>query len=119
MPRYISPEKRPTEWEREVLDILEEECCEVGQRAIKVERFGVKESQPGQPLTNKERLGREIGQLLFMIDLAQSYGLVDLLQMKVGYAEKPDQLRDYMQTEPPGGWDFWNPESVLKFRAGS
>lgn len=103
--RYKSPEVLPTPWERELIDILEEECMEVGQRGIKLTRFGAQEAQPGQPLTNKERLGREIGQLLYMINLATREGLVDELQVKVGYAEKPGQLRVYMQAEPPGGWD--------------
>lgn len=102
--RYISPVPLPTAFEAELLDILKEECMEVAQRAIKTTRFGVEETQSGQEYTNKQRLSREIGQLRYMIYLADWYGLIDEQEMNAGYFEKPRQLERYMQQEPPEGW---------------
>lgn len=39
-----------------LLSILAEECCEVGQRVSKALRFGLDEVQPGQDLSNAERI---------------------------------------------------------------
>lgn len=46
-----------------LLWILAEECNEVAQRASKAARFGLGEIQPGQPLTNAERLMGEFAEL--------------------------------------------------------
>lgn len=62
--RFISPEPVPSPYENELLIILSEECNEVGQRAAKMQRFGINEIQPGQPHTNRERLSQEVGDLM-------------------------------------------------------
>lgn len=46
-----------------LLVILAEECAEVAQRASKALRFGMDEIEPGQKLTNRERLCGEISDL--------------------------------------------------------
>jgi len=46
--KFITPCELPTEYEREVLTILMEECAEVIQRASKALRFGLDEVQPEQ-----------------------------------------------------------------------
>jgi hypothetical protein len=43
---------------------VSEECSEVSQRVTKLLRFGSAETQPGQPLTNQERLEDEFADLL-------------------------------------------------------
>lgn len=43
-----------------LLWVLAEECAEVAQRASKAARFGLDEVQPGQELTNEERLWQEM-----------------------------------------------------------
>lgn len=43
-----------------LLWVLAEECAEVAQRASKAARFGLDEVQPGQALTNEERLWQEM-----------------------------------------------------------
>ena len=48
-----------------------EECCEVAQRAIKAQRFGVHEVQPGQPLSNRERLRLELADLKAVVELLE------------------------------------------------
>ncbi|HYH65426.1 MAG TPA: hypothetical protein VD866_12085 [Urbifossiella sp.] len=47
-----------------LLTILAEECAEVAQRASKALRFGLAEVEPGQPLTNAQRLMREVNDLI-------------------------------------------------------
>lgn len=47
-----------------LLTILAEECTEVAHRATKALRFGLGEVQPGQGLTNAERIVYELTDLL-------------------------------------------------------
>ena len=42
-----------------LLWLVSEECNEVGQRASKAARFALSEVQPGQPLSNAERIVQE------------------------------------------------------------
>lgn len=105
MEKYKTPEALPTLFEDELLKVLIEECSEVIQRASKLQRFGRDEQQPGQPLTNRERLSEEIGQLLFMIEMLARFDLLDDLETKIGISNKFDALVRYMQNEPPEGWE--------------
>jgi hypothetical protein len=43
-----------------LLTVLSEECAEVSQRVSKALRFGLAEVQPGQTMTNAERIVEEI-----------------------------------------------------------
>lgn len=58
---------------------LAEECAEVAQRASKAARFGLDEIQPGQSLTNEERLWQEMNDLAgvgeMIISLRKAGGL--------------------------------------------
>jgi len=47
-----------------LLTKLAEECSEVAQRALKAAHFGPGEIQPGQPMTNAERLHQEFCDLI-------------------------------------------------------
>lgn len=71
----------PSEEERERLYLLIEECNEVIHAASKILRFGSQEYYAPRDETNKESLEKEIGQLLFIIDLLVSSG--DLNDYKV------------------------------------
>lgn len=102
MSRFITPEPLPTAHEAELLENLIEECAEVIQRATKMLRFGVKEIQPDQPLTNAERLAVEAGQLLHMIDVCLDAGLMTRESLAAGRAEKARKLPIYMQTQADG-----------------
>jgi len=53
-----------------------EEACEVGQRISKALRFGLTEVQPGQPLTNAERIVQEFHDLYAMLDWLQQGGQI-------------------------------------------
>ncbi len=52
-----------------LLSILAEECAEVAQRASKALRFGLAESQPGQPLSNAERIRLEFADLCAVYEM--------------------------------------------------
>lgn len=103
--RYVTPEELPTPHQCEVLAILIEECAEVIQRATKMLRFGIEETQPGQEYTNRERLGHEVGDVSEMIDMACRAGLMTNLDICVGRSRKRRQLEVYMQTEEETGHD--------------
>jgi hypothetical protein len=98
--KFVSPCSPPTPYEREVLTILIEECAEVQQRATKMLRFGCDEVQPGQALTNSERLAHEMGDLLAMFDVAVTIGLIDWRHVEMMRSKKMRKLAKYMQTLP-------------------
>lgn len=96
--RFVSPEPPPTAYEAELLTILIEECAEVQQRATKMLRFGVAEVQPGQSLTNAQRLSEEVGDLLVMINYAERSGLLERTSIEAGQRRKHVKLAKYLQT---------------------
>jgi hypothetical protein len=59
-----------------LLTIVAEECAEVAQRASKALRFGLDEIQPGQPLTNAERIMEEFDYLYAVILMCQNRALL-------------------------------------------
>lgn len=79
-----------------LLACLAEECDEVGQRCMKALRFGLDEIQPGQPLTNAERIVVEYYDLLAVVLLLREEGIlpfdaeapVELLEAKQAKVEK-------------------------------
>ena len=52
-----------------LLSCLIEECAEVIQRATKAQRFGLREIQPDQFLTNEQRLAAELADLTGVLQL--------------------------------------------------
>lgn len=54
-----------------LLVCLIEECAEVIQRACKAIRFGLTDVEPGQPLSNRERVETELVDLQAVIQLNQ------------------------------------------------
>lgn len=98
--KFVSPCPPPTPHERELLEILIEECAEVQQRATKMLRFGVQEVQPSQPLTNAQRLAREYGDVIEVSERLMQIGLVPEEDVIIGRANKRRQLAKYMQTTP-------------------
>lgn len=98
--KFVTPEPLPTPYEREILTILIEECAEVQQRATKLLRFGRDEVQRDQPHSNMMRLSQELGDLMEMVKLAKSIGLVSKEGMLDGMKRKEWHLRKYLQTVP-------------------
>lgn len=59
-----------------LLSCLAEECTEVGQRVSKALRFGLAEVQPGQSLTNAERIMEEFTDLVSVVEMLIAEGVL-------------------------------------------
>jgi len=106
--RYVSPVKPPEGLDRELLDVLVEECGEVItecaaiiKRATKALRFGLEEKQPGQELTNAQRLAREIGDLNETVRRLVVRRVLDRAEIEEGQFAKSQQLDKYLQNQVP------------------
>lgn len=88
-----------TDYEREILTILMEECAEVTQAASKLLRFG-KEKHPDTGLSNSLVLATEMGDLEAIMSMTEDAGLVD--RETIGHANmrKRERLAYFMQTKP-------------------
>lgn len=58
-----------------LLTCLAEEAVEVAQRATKAMRFGCDEVQPGQALTNVQRISQELSELHALAELLEEEGV--------------------------------------------
>ena len=54
---------------KEVMDILQEECAEVIQAVSKINRFGIDNAKPGTEYSNREHFEEELGDVLAMVDI--------------------------------------------------
>ena len=80
-----------------LLTKLAEECQEAGIRALKCQQFGLDEIQPGQSLTNKERLFGELNDIKGVLELLYANGVdydVDGIAV-IEKMDKIDHFRDY------------------------
>jgi hypothetical protein len=59
-----------------LLACLSEEADEVGQRVMKALRFGLREKQAGQPLTNDDRICDELRDLIAVAHVLHSEGVI-------------------------------------------
>jgi NTP pyrophosphatase (non-canonical NTP hydrolase) len=80
---------------KEIMDILQEECAEVIQAVSKCNRFGLYNAKPGKPLTNAQHLEGEIGDLLAMVDLLQSKGIITKAGVDAAQAAKVEKLKKW------------------------
>lgn len=94
---FVSPCPPPSPREREVIELLIEECAEVIHRATKALRFGLEEIQPGQDLENWQRLAREVGDVNEVVNLAKKCGIFTGSEIKAGEEHKRLQLAKYLQ----------------------
>lgn len=80
-----------------LLTKLAEECQEAGVRALKCQQFGMKEVQPGQFLTNEERLFGELNDIKGVLELLYANGVeYDVNGLAViEKMNKIDKFRDY------------------------
>ena len=81
--------------EKEVMDILQEECAEVIQAVSKCSRFGIDNYKPGKPLTNREHLEEELGDLLAMVDIMREMGIVSWGNLEVAKVAKIEKLKKW------------------------
>lgn len=96
--RYIPNGTPLTPYERELLDILQEEAAEVIQAASKLKRFG-KENRPDTGESNSAVLGHEVGDLSEMIERVVDVGLIMRQDVTDGQLRKRARLLKFMQTE--------------------
>ena len=83
------------ERDREVLDILQEECAEVIVAVSKISRFGLDNFKPGKPKTNREHLAEELGDLQAMIDLCIEFNLVGSEKISIAADNKIAKLKQW------------------------
>jgi hypothetical protein len=98
--RYVSPFPPVTPRERELLQILAEECSEVAVRISKMLRFGRDESNPATGVTNKLELSKEVGDLCAMVDMCENAGLIDTAEVIAALERKLKKVPQYLQSEP-------------------
>lgn len=77
------------------MNILSEECAEVVQAVSKCHRFGLNNFKPGKPLTNAQHLEGEIGDVLAMVDLLQSMGVVTEAGLNTAKIAKIEKLKKW------------------------
>lgn len=97
--KFKSPCPPPTPAQIEILACLIEECAEVQQRATKMIRFGFGEVQPGQTMSNMQRLSAEVGDLEVVLKKALDVGLLDLGEIEIGMASKRKHLAKFLQQD--------------------
>ena len=95
--RFISPEPPLSGYQAELILIFMEECAEAAHRASKLSRFGIDETQPGQTLTNRQRLSIEYGQIIAIASLLSQEDMISELVVQHAVDEKKEKLRKYMQ----------------------
>jgi NTP pyrophosphatase (non-canonical NTP hydrolase) len=81
--------------EKEIMDILQEECAEVIVAISKISRFGADNFKPGKPKTNREHLAEELGDLQAMIDLCIKFNSVGSEQVSVAADNKITKLKQW------------------------
>lgn len=82
------------EKQREILVITQEECAEVIQEISKIFRFGIND-QHKDGMLHKEKLEMEIGDLLCMINLLTSHGIIRPDEVKFAVDNKASKLKKW------------------------
>ena len=90
-----------TDYERETLEVLQEECAEVIVAASKMKRFGTFQTNPATSVKNNVEFCMELGNLLAMIDRVQALPFYDEKVVLRGYRSKIEKLPTYTQYSPP------------------
>jgi len=85
--------------EKEVMDILQEECAEVIQAVSKISRFGIDNYKPGKPKTNRQHLEEELGDVIAMIDILQRMEIVSWTNIEVAKIAKIEKLKLWSNIE--------------------
>jgi NTP pyrophosphatase (non-canonical NTP hydrolase) len=80
-----------------LLTILGEECAEVAQRASKALRFGLGEVQPGQELTNAERIEGELTDLFSVVEMLVDEGHLVLKNRQDAAAAKRAKVEKFLR----------------------
>jgi NTP pyrophosphatase (non-canonical NTP hydrolase) len=82
--------------EKEVMSILQEECAEVIQAVSKIQRFGFDSRWPtNSDLDNRGRLEEELGDMMAMIHLLISQGVIKEESLEKYAKAKLDKLHKW------------------------
>lgn len=81
--------------QKEALDILQEECAEVTVAVSKISRFGLDNYKPGKPLTNRQHLAEELGDLQAMIEIMYELDIVYPGEVKQYAEAKREKLKQW------------------------
>ena len=76
-----------------LLASLVEECCEVGQRTTKAQRFGILETQPGKSLNNAARIDLEMSDLVAVHTMLVGMGALRGVNMRAMEAKRRKVLK--------------------------
>lgn len=91
-----------TEWQDELLDVLDEECKEVGMERSKGARFGMDSRKPKKYATTvRHALAAEIGDLLGVVDMLIVEGVIDPAIIAKYRAAKPAKVRLFSRAHRP------------------
>lgn len=80
---------------KEILDICQEECAEVIVAISKISRFGIDNYKPNKPLTNRQHLEEEIGDLLAMVDLMEQFKVINMDTVNAAKLAKIEKLKQW------------------------
>lgn len=80
--------------QREILVITQEECAEVIQEISKIFRFGIDQQHKDGKL-HQEKLEQEVGDLLCMINLMTTHGLIRPDQVTESVNKKAIKLKQW------------------------
>lgn len=80
-----------------IINVCSEECAEVIQAISKIFRFGMETSWNGE--TNQEKLEKELGDLLAMVDIMINQNIVREDQIMEAKIEKYEKLRRWSNIE--------------------
>ena len=81
--------------QKEALDILQEECAEVIVAVSKISRFGIDNYKPNKPLTNRQHLAEELGDLQAMIEIMYELDIVYPAEVKQYAEAKREKLKKW------------------------
>lgn len=79
-----------------LLTILSEECVETAQRVSKAIRFTLEEIQPGQDLTNAQRIVYEFNDIVAAMEILQEEGVFEKVIDREAIEKKKLKIEKYM-----------------------
>ena len=85
---------------RELLVCLTEECAEVQKDACKALRFGLDDHHPDHADTNRMLIARELGDVLCVLDLLVEAGVIDTALVEQAMKAKRVKLAKFMRYKP-------------------
>ena len=86
-----------------LLLILEEECIETAQRVSKALRFSLEEVQPGQELSNADRLIYEFNDIVAMMEMLHDEGLIKDFHDPLAIIKKKSKVEKFLKLSKEHG----------------